>query len=278
MLTRNFLHCRFYSTPITLAFDAVTVNKSGIPLVILHGLFGSKQNWRSLSKQLGKILQCPIYTIDLRNHGDSPHSPEHGYEHMTQDLKHFAETHQIDKFNLLGHSMGGKAAMHFTLNNQIMVNKLCVVDIAPVNQPFKASSAFHSYIKAMKEIPLSSIKNQGEADVVLQKTIPELAIRQFLLTNLKKTLAGYEFRINLNALSDVLADLWSFPASGSSQVETLFIKGSKSNYIDIPRHSDMIKEYFPNSRIETIIGAGHWVHSENPGEFVNLLTSFLAKG
>jgi pimeloyl-ACP methyl ester carboxylesterase len=236
------------------------------PLLILHGLFGSKQNWKSLATRLSTYRD--VYAVDLRNHGDSFHST-HSTNEMVLDIESFCKTLSA-RPHLLGHSMGGKVVMNMLLKSRERYEKAVVVDIAP--KTYTNKSLFKTYFNSMKNVDLGGDRIQAKK--VLAKDIPEADIRLFLLTNLKKE-DGLKWRINLKALEESMPDLWSFPAYDHSYSgDMLFIRGGLSNYItekDLPE----MKRLFPNHRLETIDGAGHWVHAEKPNEFIKLVNDYL---
>ncbi|KAI9144913.1 Alpha/Beta hydrolase protein [Paraphysoderma sedebokerense] len=269
------------------------------PLVILHGLFGSKQNWSSLSKSLSKQLNTDVCALDLRNHGDSTHSEIMDYESMANDVVRWmnemsgkTKLGQKGKWIVMGHSMGGKVAMEVALRSsgkldhedsnksKVSVDRLVVVDMAPVDMIL--SSAFPKYIEVMQQIEEAGVKKQSEADHIMKNVIPEPSIRHFLLTNLKRptstsTHSPLKFRIPLSTIARSLPSLGSFPLKSSNMTytkPTLFLGGSKSDYIRPSMKNDILK-LFPNATMEWIDGAGHWVHSERPGEFVKAVTEFL---
>lgn len=208
--------------PVQLAYEVVEPPNPfseavGQSLVICHGLFGSKQNWRSLAKAFAVKLGMPVYTLDLRNHGQSPHASPHSYSAMAADIHHFLVSHKLTSgVNLLGHSMGGKAAMALALNSDLNspLRSLISVDMSPAKG--KISPEFASYINAMMDIERARVKTKQEADVILQKTEPVLAIRQFLLTNtrLSKSPSPHlTFRIPLSLLSAAIPQIGDFPYS-----------------------------------------------------------------
>lgn len=247
---------------------------AGRPLLILHGLFGSLENWRTLSKIFARSFQ--VFVPDQRNHGRSPHSTEFTYPAMMADLREFMEKQELSSAHLLGHSMGGKTAMLFALTYPDSVDKLIVVDIAP-----KAYARGHDDIfSALFSLDLSTIHSRQEADVALAKTIPNLALRQFLLKNLDRDEAGgFRWRSGLEEIHQNYPEMikaldvnqWQFTQP------TLFIRGAQSDYI---RDTDLpaITAMFPQARLATIPQAGHWVHAEKPQEFARLVLDFLVEG
>ncbi|KAJ3259414.1 hypothetical protein HK103_002340 [Boothiomyces macroporosus] len=238
---------------VKLAFNKYTpaVIKNP-PLVILPGLFGSKQNWTSLSKSLTKKLNSEVFALDLRNHGDSPHTALHSYDLMALDVQEFIKP--LGPVNLMGHSMGGKVSMYVALDEPQLLNKLVVVDVSPL--PIKSGSLFKQYIKEMISLAELGITSVKQADEFLARTIPELAVRQFLLTNLKQDEGDYKFRINLEALNDAIDSVWGFDRTGTYTGDTLFIQGTRSDYIKDEDYPEITK-LFPNSEFAKI-DAGHW--------------------
>ncbi|KAJ3188711.1 hypothetical protein HDU85_004425 [Gaertneriomyces sp. JEL0708] len=195
---------------------------------------------------------------------------------MATDISHFVRQQKLGKVNLIGHSMGGKTAMHYALSHPELVDNLIVVDMAPTDQ--NLNEEFRQYINAMQKVADSGVTLQSEADRILSETIPQASVRQFLLTNLKKVPneRHLQWRVNLSALSAHLASLWRFPYTGSGRQyhgPALFIAGERGNYITPPTHAT-IREFFPNA---TIVGldCGHWVHAEKPKEFLDLVSDFL---
>ena len=242
----------------------------GDPLIILHGLFGTLDNWQTLAKRFAE--EHTVFIIDQRNHGKSPHTLEHSYTLMAEDLREFMEAQFMFKAHVLGHSMGGKTVMQFALLYPDMVDKLTVVDISP-----RANTGGHELIfKALFDLDLAKIESRKEADAALSVLIKEVGVRQFLLKNLtRKKEGGYRWKMNLEALfnhySDILAAVESEDTFAG---ETLFIRGGKSDYVpdeDLP----LIKKYFPRARLETVAQAGHWVHAAQPDELFDLVTDFL---
>ncbi|KAJ3210353.1 hypothetical protein HDU67_005386 [Dinochytrium kinnereticum] len=231
---------------------------SNVPLVILHGLFGSKQNWRSLSKAFAQKLGSSVVAVDLRNHGESPHSPVHTFDAMSADVDLLLDTLRMPVVNLMGHSMGGKTAMHYALEHQNRIEKLVVVDIAPSRQ--RLSSVFGSYVQQMKLVDQSNVKSPAEADKILSQTIKEQSIRQFLLTNLKLVNGTLRFRVNLDALGKCLKeDIAGFPhltTGVTLNKPSLFLRGTRADYIPKSSEKD-IQSLFPQSKLIDI-DAGHW--------------------
>ena len=247
------------------------VSGDGFPVIILHGLYGSLDNWQTMAKYLSGEFK--VYIVDLRNHGRSPHSEEHSYPSMVNDLKQFYEDHRIERANIIGHSMGGKVAMSFALKYPALVNKLVVVDIAP-----KAYQAGHDQIfEALFELDLSKVSKRQEADRRLKHAIPDLAVRQFLLKNLSRAEDGsYTWRINLKSLFKNYNNINAAIESDEPvDVDTLVIRGEQSGYI-IESDFSSFNKLFANVQITTISSAGHWVHAEATEEFLKEVSAFLS--
>lgn len=242
----------------------------GQPLLILHGLFGSSDNWLSVAKELAD--EYKIFLVDLRNHGDSPHSEDFTYAAMADDLMEFVHDHQIKNPVVIGHSMGGKAAMRFSVEHPELVKKLVVVDIAPKYYP-----PHHQVILAgLKSVPVDEISSRKEADQALGNYVKELGVRQFLLKNLSRNPdGGYEWKMNLPVIDQKIENVGeALNPDTKFEKPTLFINGDSSNYIQ-KEDEELIYQIFPKATIQTIKGAGHWVHAEKTEAFVNLLKSFL---
>ncbi len=243
----------------------------GPPLILLHGLFGSGRNWTSIAKRLGEAWH--VHALDLRNHGDSPWDDDVAYIAMAKDVRAFLDRQQIDRAVVVGHSIGGKTAMALALAHPERVAALVVVDIAPTAYAPK----LQAYTRAMLGIDLSGVTRRSEADAELSAAIPEPAIRAFLLQNLVFNDGNTAWRINLAALDAGLPTLSGFPEhllDLTYDGPTLFLGGGQSDYIR-PRHRPTIDRLFPHATLETVDGAGHWVHAEKPREFLAKLEAFL---
>lgn len=242
----------------------------GDPLIILHGLFGTLDNWQTIAKQLAK--KHSVFIIDQRNHGKSPHADEFNYPILAEDLKEFMESKWIYKASIIGHSMGGKTAMQFALNYPDMVDKLVIVDIAPITYVGGHETIF----QAMFALDLDVLDNRNEINEQLKKNIPEDGVRLFLMKNLTRTKTGkFEWKMNLPVLyKNYQAILTAIDSDEIFDEPTLFIRGANSDYIKDDSVLD-IQDYFPLMQLETILNAGHWVHAENPKAFLTQLNQFL---
>lgn len=241
----------------------------GQPFIILHGLMGSSDNWLPQAKMLSD--QYHVYSVDQRNHGQSPHDEALNYKVLASDLKDFIQQHKLEKPIILGHSMGGKTAMNFAIAHPDMVDTLIVVDIAP-----KYYKIHHDVIvKGLKAVPIDTIKTRAEADQVLSEYVKEEDVRQFLLKNLsRKAEGGFSWKINLPVIEKNLEDIGQdIQFEGTFEGPALFIRGANSNYVK-DEDRDRIKQLFPKSTLVTM-DTGHWVQAEKPQEFVEVVRNFL---
>ncbi|KAH8431898.1 putative alpha/beta hydrolase [Aspergillus melleus] len=247
------------------------------PIVFLHGLFGSKQNNRSISRALARDLNRQIFTLDLRNHGQSFHAKEHNYSVMAEDVTKFIHQQNLDQCVLIGHSMGAKTAMAVALNSPQLVSALIPVDNAPVNAALK--SDFGKYVEGMQHVEAEKVTKQSEADKILQGYEESLPIRQFLLTNLVRSEEDktMKFRVPLSVIGSSLDNMADFPYQEPDLVKyegpTLFVRGTKSRYVS-DKTIPAIKKFFPHAQI-TNVEAGHWLISENPEAFRQVVVKFL---
>jgi esterase len=244
---------------------------SGKPLFILHGLFGSADNWQTIGKHLAEYFT--VYFIDLRNHGQSPHSDDWNYEVMAEDLLEIMQEEGLDKVNLLGHSMGGKTAMQFAVRYPEKVEKLVVVDIGPKKYP--TTNQF--VVDAIEQFNTHTVSSRKEAEQVMSEFIEEQGVRQFLLKNLQwddnqKLSWKFNYEVIRKNISRV-SDATPLPDK-QIEIPTLFVKAEKSDYI-FPADIKLITTIFPNTHLKTIAGAGHWVHADKPQEFFKVVADFL---
>lgn len=243
----------------------------GIPVIIMHGVFGMLDNWHHFAKQLSEDFW--VTTLDQRNHGRSPHSEEFSYDLMVEDLKNFLWDHQIKKANLIGHSMGGKVAMFFSLRYPELVDKLIAVDIGIKSYPPRHDTIFET----LCDVDITSMHSRAEIQSQLIKTIPQKHIVNFLLKNVTRERGTENFRwkMNLKAIRKNYENLLSnVYCDFQSDKKILFIKGEKSDYILDNDLSEII-ELFPKAEITTIKDAGHWVHAEQEYQMLQIVRDFL---
>ena len=245
---------------------------TGPPIAILHGLFGSGHNWRSIAQQLA--TRHRVLTFDLRNHGASPWTDGMSYGETVEDLGASLRARGIDHAALLGHSMGGKVAMLAALLHPALVDRLVVVDIAPAPNP----PTLLAHVRAMRAVDLNGITRRSELDARLTGTIPDGAERAFLLQNLIMDDGKARWRLNLEAIEREFPQILDFPglpAGTAYHGPTLFVAGALSDYIQT-EHEPTIQRLFPQARITRLEGAGHWVHAERPQAFLETVAPFLS--
>ncbi|GJM28162.1 MAG: alpha/beta hydrolase [Cyclobacteriaceae bacterium] len=242
----------------------------GPPLIILHGLFGSLDNWMTVARQLA--TEYTLYLVDLRNHGQSFHDDQFDYESMSRDIERLVNHLNLENYSILGHSMGGKVAMFHAADNPVKVNKLIVVDIGPKYYPVHHRTILDGLISLHPE----TTSSRSDADQNLKQYVEEEPVRQFLLKNLKRSQGGYfKWKINLAVIDKQIENIGqALPESYIIRNETLFIKGGNSNYIS-ESDIEQIRLQFPNSEITTIPSAGHWVHAQAPAELISTVLRFL---
>lgn len=256
-------------TTVPLVYDEFG---SGAPLIILHGLFGSARNWQSQARQLAAHYR--VIAVDQRNHGRSPHAARHDYAALAADIAALLARLDLADVTLLGHSMGGKAAMTLALTAPARLARLVIVDIAPL-----AYADQHTpIIDAMLALPLGEIRRRQQAELALAAAVPDAAIRMFLLQNLQFTADGARWRLNLPALRAAMPALvGALPVPDDTRFTrpVHFIRGANSDRVrdaDLPR----CRHFFPNLQVHTVFGAGHWPHAEAPAAFATCLEQALA--
>lgn len=236
---------------------------SATPLLIAHGLFGSARNWGAIAKRLSDERE--VRAVDMRNHGESPRAETQSYFDMAADL---AETLDAPA-HVLGHSMGGKAAMVLALQRPELVERLVVADIAPVGY----SHTQLPLIEAMRSIDLAQVETRGDADRQLSEAIDDKGVRAFLLQSLD--IKEKKWRLNHAVLTAEMDKIIGFPnIQGQFDGPTLFLTGADSDYVQ-RAHRDRIKALFPKARFASLAGAGHWLHADKPREFEAAVRVFL---
>lgn len=238
----------------------------GTPLLIAHGLFGSGRNWGVIAKRLSD--RGPVIAVDMRNHGESPWMPTNSYADMAGDLADVIAS-LGQPVDMLGHSMGGKAAMILALTRPDLVRRLVVADIAPVAY----SHTQQGMIDAMRAVDLSGVEKRSDADAQLAKAVEDQGVRAFLLQSLD--VREKRWRLNLDVLSAEMAKIIGFPeVSDVFEGPTLFLSGGLSDYV-LPEYRAQIRLTFPNAKFAKIPGAGHWLHAEKPREFEAAVRAWL---
>lgn len=255
--TRVQLHCQ--------------ASGDGLPLLLLHGLFGSGSNWQRHARNFAQHYR--VLLPDLRNHGRSPHAPNMDYRIMADDVIDLLDAEGLGKIALVGHSMGGKVAMTLALTRPERVAALVVADVAPVAY----AQHLRGYVEAMHRLPLAAIGSRAEADQALASAVAEPTVRQFLLTNLEHHAGGYRWRIPLAILADQMPLLEGFPELATHfPGPALFVHGGRSDYVTEIGHP-IIRRLFPKAELECIAEAGHWLHAEAPKRFAGLVRDFLVR-
>lgn len=241
-------------------------------IILLHGMLGSMDNWRSQAKRLSSHFR--VITPDLRNHGRSPHVSGMRYQDMAQDVLTLSDQLGLTAFDLLGHSMGGKIAMEIALHHASSIKRLAIVDIAP-----KPYALWHlATFKALLSLPVAELSTRSQADNRLSQYIEDPFERAFLLKNLKsRSSGGYEWRCNLKEITRAYLNIANFTEDADTQFEgrTLFIKGETSPYIDAQNDPATIATFFPTASLQIIAKAGHNPHVENADAFYNVMSQFL---
>ena len=244
-----------------------TVEGEGLPLLIAHGLFGSARNWGAIAKRLSDAFM--VVAVDMRNHGLSPWSDEHSYAAQARDLAEVIAAHG-GRADVLGHSMGGKAAMVLALGHPERVGRLIVADIAP--RAYDHTQ--RDLARAMRAVDLGAVERRSDADARMAEAVPDRAVRAFLLQSLD--VANRRWRLNLDVLDAAMDEIVGWPEpEGRFDGPTLFLRGGASDYVaedDLPA----IDRLFPEARIETIPEAGHWLHAEAPRPFEAAARAFLS--
>lgn len=243
----------------------------GEPLIIMHGVFGSSDNWQTLGKVFAEDFK--VYLVDLRNHGNSPHNDDFSYDLMVSDVIELMDDESMNQAHILGHSMGGKVAMHLATEHPDRVDKLIVVDIAPKYYPPHHQQIFEGF----HSVNLSALTSRKEADEQMARVISNIGVRQFILKNLDRTKEGFQWKLNVAAIENAVDNVGEgLEGDVHFDGDALFIGGGNSDYI-LPEDHDLIRSFFPKAKIATIKGAGHWVHAEKPEELGQMVVAFLTK-
>ncbi|MBL4802755.1 MAG: alpha/beta fold hydrolase [Emcibacter sp.] len=251
-----------------LKFDQVG---QGPNLIIIHGLFGSASNFRTLAKQFGEFYT--VYSLDLRNHGASPHDDDVSFKAMAMDVIEFMDKHDIEQAAIMGHSLGGKVTMQIALNFPERVSKVIIGDIAPVKYPHHHDRIFDGLNAVMK----ADVSSRKEADQVLVDYIDIPAVRLFLLTNLSRTPdKSLVWRINVKGLEQGYEYITQKPVGTAYTGPSIFIRGELSDYVK-EEYFPGIYELFPKAEIVTLENAGHWLHAEKPKEYMEIALNFLKR-
>ena len=238
------------------------------PLVIAHGLFGSARNWGAVAKRLAGKRE--VLAVDLRNHGDSPRGADASYPALAADIAEVIDANG-GRADLLGHSMGGKAAMTLALIAPSRIARLIVADIAPVGYGHSQIG----YVKAMQAVDLAAVARRSDCDALLAESVPEPSLRAFFLQSLAIGPEGARWKLGLDTLADQMPEIMGFPAiEGRFDGPALFLTGGASDYVG-PEHWPEIRARFPAARLESLPDVGHWLHAEAPQAFAAAVEAFL---
>jgi len=239
-----------------------------LPLVIAHGLYGSARNWGVIARRLSDVRD--VVAVDMRNHGASDWFPVHGYPEMASDLAEVINS-LGGRADLLGHSMGGKAAMQLALTDGALLRRLIVADIAPVAYSHDQTR----HVIAMRSLDLTGVTTRAEADRRLSQTIDDASLRAFFLQSLDLKSRPPRWRLNLDVLEAEMPKIVGWPDTpGQFDGPTLFLSGANSTYVR-PEHREAIRAHFSTARFAKIPGTGHWLHAEKPREFEETARVFL---
>jgi len=240
---------------------------NGPPVFILHGLFGSGDNWLSVAKQLAHDYH--VFVLDLRNHGRSFHSDTHSYTELALDVIRLSDSLGLHSVQLLGHSMGGKTAMQVAALQPHLVDRLTVVDIYPIKYPPHHDAVF----SALNAVDLLTVESRAQADWLMSQFVSDSALRQFLLKGLQVVPGASRWKFNFKVLSDQYQSILAAPTLDATiPVPTQFIMGSDSEY-RVAEGNPVIQRCFSNVRVDLVQGAGHWVHAQFPNEVCALVKS-----
>lgn len=242
---------------------------NGPPLLLIHGLFGSLENLGGIARLLSGHFS--VYSIDLPNHGRSPHTGSLNLKALADAVAQWLDSRHLGKVHVVGHSLGGKVGMELALTEPSRVDKLVVIDIAPVQYPPHHDDVF----AGLAAIEPETLASRSEADEILQRFVPEAAVRSFLLKNLVKREDGYAWRMNLPALHRNYDEIVAANSEGTRfDGDVLFIKGGDSNYIQ-EKHRQAILSRFPSAKVRVIPATGHWLHAEKPALVANQIVRFI---
>lgn len=258
------------SAPAPLAL-AATAQGAGPPVIVLHGLLGRARNWLTIARALEG--RWALHLLDLRNHGASPWSEEAGYAAMAADVAAYIEAHAGGRASVVGHSMGGKVAMALALGRPELVERLVVVDIAPIAY----EQGYEAYIRAMQAVDLEAVRKRADADAALARAVPEAAMRGFLLQNLESRGGRFAWQPNLEALLAAMPEIAGFPADLEGRAfagPSFALRGERSPYVDAAGEA-ALERFLPRVEVLTVPGAGHWPHAEQPAAFLRLLEPCL---
>ncbi|MGY2875683.1 pimeloyl-ACP methyl ester carboxylesterase [Marmoricola sp. URHA0025 HA25] len=255
------------------SLHTTTIGDHGSPIVFLHGLFGQGKNWTQIAKALAGEHRALL--VDLPHHGRSPWEEHFDFLEIADQVAGVLPADE--PVALVGHSLGGKVAMVLALRHPELVERLCVVDVSPV--AYRTADEFAGYIAAMQRLDLDALRQRNDADEELEEAVPNTTVRGFLLQNLRREADSWRWQVNLDVLGDELAELTDWPEDRLTGVSpyqgpVLWIAGARSDYVQ-EEYAGAMDRWFPGNRRVTIKNAGHWVHSEQPEVFVEVLRRFV---
>ena len=252
---------------VELNFDVQGPNNAK-DMVILHGLFGSSSNWRSIAKHFANEFR--VFSLDLRNHGQSPWADEMDYDLMAADIDAFIVKNGLTSPHIIGHSMGGKTLMSVLQHGKSTLNISFVIDIAPVSYKHNHDAL----LLAMKSLDLSVFKSRKEIDAHLESKIEQLALRKFLMQNLVRQGTEYQWRLNLKSIQRNIDYIYDYKIKNTIFDKVIFIRGELSDYL-AEKYHDQLFRLFPNAVLETIKNTGHWLHAEKPEELKKIIQKYI---
>lgn len=268
------------SKAVGLAYERYEPKSDSTPLLVIHGLFGSKRNWGTFCRTYNEMTGREIIAVDCRNHGESEHSAEMSYPLMCHDIKNTLTQLDIPKAVVIGHSMGGKLAMTMALTMPSYIEKVIVVDVSPFPSSLNWLDEFQGYLQAMINVDFSQVKTRSDVDSILATSIPSPGIRSFILTNLRKDEQGnFSWQLNLKGLQQNIENVFTgihLNGHEAFKRETLFVAGGKSDHLK-PHDLREIRTMFPEASLEVVPDASHFVHTDQPKEFLEIVDKFLAK-
>jgi len=258
-----------------MAIHSSLLGEHGSPLAFCHGLFGQGRNWTQIAKELAS--EHRVLLLDMPNHGRSSWTERFDYLEMADSVA--GELQALAPVTLVGHSMGGKVAMALALRRPELVARLAVVDVSPVTYP--SGREFVSYIETMRGLDLGALERRDQADEALRDTVPNPTVRSFLLQNLRREGDGWQWQLNLDLLGESMSQLVGWPGERLGEASydgpVLWIGGTESDYVG-DEHAAEMDRRFPRNRRVMVKSAGHWVHSEQPQVFLEVLRRFLQSG
>jgi pimeloyl-ACP methyl ester carboxylesterase len=264
--------------PASSPLHTTAIGDTGSRVVFAHGLFGQGRNWTQIGKALADPARADrhrVLLVDLPHHGRSGWEAEFDYVGIADQVAGLLDAD--DPVTLVGHSLGGKVAMVLALRHPDLVERLCVVDVSPV--AYDHLSQFEAYLAAMRGLDLRSLSRRDDADAALADAVPDPTVRGFLLQNLRRDGDGWRWQVNLDVLAADLSEIGGWPEdrlAGTPPYRgpVLWIAGGRSDYVT-PAYAEAMDRWFPTNRLVTIKQAGHWVHSEQPEVFLEVLRRFL---